>query len=274
MVVASDIAPVRKARRTWGTNMTYKSISSAIAIVLSASLIPIIPTGGACATDATHTYVGIGPVTVIHGATVRIDEWVWLDPYTQVAFANAYDVDGDCNTEFFTCGGGQADDPTNTGTFDPWCEGTFGNAPNVFIPKGFDGDWEFGIGGGFLPVSDGNEGCAPTIGHHGTTFTVTDIVSVITVSGFAGADGNLPCGDGGVNADDPADCIATFQGGATACGVGADGGYWVYIAAWASSGECASVDVDTVMPPGTTSGPTACGTAGVQPATTGTITTN
>ena len=83
-----------------------------------------------------------------------------------------------------------------------------------------DGDFEFGIGGGFLPAS-----------HHNSMVCVEDAVLGSTVQYRTGADLN---GDGVV---DDHEASSPLTGCAAMGSPGADGGWWVFVEGAATTGH-------------------------------------
>ena len=132
-------------------------------------------------------------------------------------------------------------------------EGNTGDCDGDGIPADFDGDYEFGIGGGFFGAGPwANEPiCQYGLKTHGTSVTVTDLISA-NAAFVTGADdqsgpivipdpvngGNICETDGNISPGDPSsdptadsdDCLSVvFINSGTACGTGGDGGFWVFL---------------------------------------------
>lgn len=122
----------------------------------------------------------------------------------------------------------------------------------------FDGDFDAGTGGAFLPSGPwANDPICQNgfVAHHGPVVTLNDLVFGSGVPFFTGADdtngpvivvdptSGVQCTTDGVIAPqvDSDDCLAgVFYGSGTACGYGGDGGYWVIVACFATVGASSS----------------------------------
>lgn len=200
--------------------------------------------GGGVSVFALGRTRGAGITTVFEGSVNCPLEDICVD------LSDGEDVDGDGNPD--------------TPDLPEQCAG------QALIP-GSDGDFEFGIGGAFLPAT-----------HHSATVTVTSVGPSAFSGGSDGDD------DGTVDgANDPVDCLSgilfanggavtlTDEGDGRTCPAGMDGGWWIFVdgcgVTTGDDGELWLDDTDNdgipdsphFVPPSTSVAPNAgCGTIG------------
>ena len=186
--------------------------------VLAFAVVGVAASQTTCPQQTTHTYVGSGS-NEYREETLGVNAGFG---YIQVYESNTSDCDGN----------GSAGD--------------------------FDGDYDTGTGGAFLPAGPwANDPLCQNgfVAHHGPVAFVNDVVFGQGVPFFTGADdtngpvividptSGVQCTTDGVIAPevDADDCLdGVFYGAGAACGYGGDGGYWVILACYSNVGSSVS----------------------------------